>query len=258
MRVSVKVSDGCGSDSQEYTQSFNPPISNTRFTGPSCVRPGSATYVATSGGQLTSVQSVKIGGQPVTYHFNGRNEIDFYAPNSLGYHSLNVRAIDDCGASRTMYFSFRTSYSCSGSPTCSWCSSVLTEEEEHVFKIASSIGVTESEWKRYDIPAIITKLNRAIDTQEISVNGSFNRFDETSAIYPNPAKDRAKLEFSEGITTVRIFNAVGELLTAVSVNTENSSSLNLELNNYSSGTYFVQFVRFDGQKIIKRLVVLKE
>ncbi|MBQ8957899.1 MAG: exo-alpha-sialidase [Bacteroidales bacterium] len=70
-------------------------------------------------------------------------------------------------------------------------------------------------------------------------------------IYPNPASSYVTIE-TEGMQTLRIYNALGQLVKSVSVN--GVSEIRLDVSEWASGTYFVEAVDVNGERKEGRFV----
>lgn len=81
-------------------------------------------------------------------------------------------------------------------------------------------------------------------------NPSFNNSGFTS--FPNPVKDVLNLSYTSPITSVRVFNVLGQEVLAKGSNTSHSQ---IDLSNLSKGTYLVKIVA-DNQ--IKTIKIIKE
>ena len=88
----------------------------------------------------------------------------------------------------------------------------------------------------------------ATDTTSVSVG-------ETSlanvSLYPNPAKDRVRIQSSQTIQSMALYGIKGEMLESRPVNTK---EMELPLEGYSKGVYFIRLLTDDGV-ITKKLVV---
>ena len=69
----------------------------------------------------------------------------------------------------------------------------------------------------------------------------------TINLYPNPAKDKIRIEGLEGRKEIRIYDAVGLLIKALDVDGENE----IDINDLAAGFYFL---RIDGHttKFVKQ------
>lgn len=88
----------------------------------------------------------------------------------------------------------------------------------------------------------------ATDTTSVSVG-------ETSlanvSLYPNPAKDRVRIQSRQTIQSMALYGIKGEMLESRPVNTK---EMELPLEGYSKGVYFIRLLTDDGV-ITKKLVV---
>lgn len=71
-------------------------------------------------------------------------------------------------------------------------------------------------------------------------------------MFPNPARDQLKLENLSGICNISISTLFGQL---VHSEIPNSNSSILDLGNFSSGIYIVQFKTKDGDSYNNKLII---
>nr|MCR5013802.1 T9SS type A sorting domain-containing protein [Bacteroidales bacterium] len=76
-------------------------------------------------------------------------------------------------------------------------------------------------------------------------------FDGAVSLFPNPAKDKVQI-LGNGIQTVKVYNAMGQLLHAEDC--ANAEQVTLNLGSYSAGVYTVSVVTANGQTINKKMV----
>lgn len=81
-------------------------------------------------------------------------------------------------------------------------------------------------------------------------NGGFDNSKFT--FYPNPVKDALNLSYNQNITSISIFNILGQ---NVYENTINSNSAKVDMSGFASGSYIVKIISEDQTKAIK---VIKE
>ena len=77
--------------------------------------------------------------------------------------------------------------------------------------------------------------------------------DETSVsveIYPNPASDKFMIE-CEGITTIEIFNVVGQSMGMINVN---SSAISVDSSDWTNGVYSVRITTENSGIIVKQII----
>lgn len=74
------------------------------------------------------------------------------------------------------------------------------------------------------------------------------------AIYPNPATEEIKIT-GENITTIKVYNIVGQLINETNVN--NSCLTKINISSFDAGTYIVRIATLDGNVISKRIIVVK-
>ena len=89
----------------------------------------------------------------------------------------------------------------------------------------------------------------------ISIDGELLTVTELSSkakIYPNPANDQVRIESAKGIESVMVYNMMGVLVETIPAN---SMMLNVNLSQYSNGTYFFNIRQSDGTVSNQRVVV---
>ena len=89
----------------------------------------------------------------------------------------------------------------------------------------------------------------------ISIDGELLTVTELSSkakIYPNPANDQVRIESAKGIESVMVYNMMGVLVETIPAN---SMMLNVNLSQYSEGTYFFNIRQSDGTVSNQRVVV---
>ena len=89
----------------------------------------------------------------------------------------------------------------------------------------------------------------------ISIDGELLTVTELSSkakIYPNPANDQVRIESAKGIESVMVYNMMGVLVETIPAN---SMMLNVNLSQYSEGTYFFNIRQSDGTVSNHRVVV---
>ena len=89
----------------------------------------------------------------------------------------------------------------------------------------------------------------------ISIDGELLTVTELSSkakIYPNPANDQVRIESAKGIESVMVYNMMGVLVETIPAN---SMMLNVNLSQYSEGTYFFNIRQSDGSVSNQRVVV---
>ena len=82
---------------------------------------------------------------------------------------------------------------------------------------------------------------------------SINEFDTANfRVYPNPVKDIMKLSYTQNITTVSVFNMLGQEVIAMTVNATEGQ---LDMSNLASGAYLVKVA---SENQIKTVKVIKQ
>ncbi len=81
---------------------------------------------------------------------------------------------------------------------------------------------------------------------------SISEISSTAKVYPNPANDQVRIESAKGIESVMVYNMMGVLVETIPAN---SMMLNVNLSQYSEGTYFFNIRQSDGTVSNQRVVV---
>jgi hypothetical protein len=89
----------------------------------------------------------------------------------------------------------------------------------------------------------------------VTVDGELLNISEissTAKVYPNPANNQVRIESANGIESVMVYNMMGVLVETIRAN---SMILNVNLSQYSEGTYFFNIRQSDGTVSNQRVVV---
>ncbi len=89
----------------------------------------------------------------------------------------------------------------------------------------------------------------------VSVDGELLKVTElssTAKIYPNPANNQVRIESAKGIESVMVYNMMGVLVETIPAD---GMMVNVNLSQYSEGTYFFNIRQSDGTIINQRVVV---
>ena len=89
----------------------------------------------------------------------------------------------------------------------------------------------------------------------VTVDGELLNISEissTAKVYPNPANNQVRIESANGIESVMVYNMMGVLVETIPAN---SMILNVNLSQYSEGTYFFNIRQSDGTVCNQRVVV---
>ena len=89
----------------------------------------------------------------------------------------------------------------------------------------------------------------------VTVDGellSISEISLTAKVYPNPANDQVRIESAKGIESVMVYNMMGVLVETIPAN---GMMLNVNLIQYSNGTYFFNIRQSDGTVSNQRVVV---
>ena len=93
---------------------------------------------------------------------------------------------------------------------------------------------------------------------DITYNGNLTSFStlksNSFSIYPNPSNDIINISLSKDeIKEIIIFNVYGEKITQKNLIVE--SNLNVDLSDYSNGTYFIVAINNDLSKTVKKFIL---
>ena len=99
--------------------------------------------------------------------------------------------------------------------------------------------VTVCQYGQSDPSESVQAIQTGIDGSNISVE-----------IYPNPASDKFMIE-CEGMTTIEIFNVVGQSMGMIDVN---SNAISVESSTWTSGVYNVRITTENAGTIVKQII----
>lgn len=92
-----------------------------------------------------------------------------------------------------------------------------------------------------------------VDDIALDVTLGTQQFDASKlSVFPNPVKNALNLSYNQNISSVEIYNLLGQQMTAEKVN---ANQKQIDMSNYASGTYLVKVFAGDMVKTIK---VVKE
>lgn len=74
------------------------------------------------------------------------------------------------------------------------------------------------------------------------------------SVYPNPTNGRFMVEASENISAITVFNSNGRCV--FNKTSQNSRSINLELDSLQQGTYFIKILTISGKEGDQKVVIL--
>ena len=127
----------------------------------------------------------------------------------------------------------------------------LNEGEEFHFLIAATVVVGRSVVET----AVKVESNGGEVVYYVTVDGellSISEISSTAKVYPNPANSQVRIESAKGIESVMVYNMMGALVETIPAN---SMMLNVNLSQYSNGTYFFNIRQSDGTVSNQRVVV---
>ena len=128
---------------------------------------------------------------------------------------------------------------------------VIEEGEEFHFNISPNAAVGRSVAET----AVKVESNDGEVVYYVTVDGellSISEISSTAKVYPNPANDQVRIESAKGIESVMVYNMMGVLVETIPAN---SMMLNVNLSQYSDGTYFFNSRQSDGTVSNQRVVV---
>ena len=128
---------------------------------------------------------------------------------------------------------------------------VIEEGEEFHFNISPNAAVGRSVAET----AVKVESNDGEVVYYVTVDGellSISEISSTAKVYPNPANDQVRIESAKGIESVMVYNMMGVLVETIPAN---SMMLNVNLSQYSEGTYFFNIRQSDGTVSNQRVVV---
>ena len=127
----------------------------------------------------------------------------------------------------------------------------IEEGEEFHFNISPNAAIGRSVAET----AIKVESNGGEVVYYVTVDGellSISEISSTAKVYPNPANDQVCIESANGIESVMVYNMMGVLVETIPAN---SMMLNVNLSQYSEGTYFFNIRQSDGTVSNQRVVV---
>ena len=128
---------------------------------------------------------------------------------------------------------------------------VIEEGEEFHFNISPNAAVGRSVAET----AVKVESSDGEVVYYVTVDGellSISEISSTAKVYPNPANDQVRIESAKGIESVMVYNMMGVLVETIPAN---SMMLNVNLSQYSEGTYFFNIRQSDGTVSNQRVVV---
>ena len=128
---------------------------------------------------------------------------------------------------------------------------VLGYGENFSFTIAPVAPVTKSVAQT----KVVLTSDGGVIEYTVSIDGELLTITELASkakVYPNPANDQVRIESSKGIESVMVYNMMGVLVEIIHAN---SMMLNVNLSQYSNGTYFFNIRQSDGTVSNQRVVV---
>jgi hypothetical protein len=75
------------------------------------------------------------------------------------------------------------------------------------------------------------------------------------SVYPNPATTSVRIDFTQEVTEIKVYNSLGSVV--VSQNVKSERSLTLNTTNYAAGAYSVKFTTASGETFSRKFVVTK-
>ena len=127
----------------------------------------------------------------------------------------------------------------------------INEAEEFHFSIIPNLPVTRSVAEttvKVESDGGEVVFNVTVDGELLTVT----ELSSTAKVYPNPANGQVHIESAKGIESVMVYNMMGVLVETIPAN---SMILNVNLSQYSEGTYFFNIRQSDGTVSNQRVVV---
>jgi hypothetical protein len=127
----------------------------------------------------------------------------------------------------------------------------INEAEEFHFSIIPNLPVTRSVAEttvKVESDGGEVVFNVTVDGELLSIS----EVASTTKIYPNPANASVSVVAENDIESVKVYNMMGVLVETISAN---SMILNVNLSQYSEGTYFFNIRQSDGTVSNQRVVV---
>jgi M6 family metalloprotease-like protein len=137
------------------------------------------------------------------------------------------------------YVIYRNNDSIASVTSASYQDSNLINGNNYCYKIKAVEGNCESELSQEDCQTYIGLID--ITTQDLK-------------FYPNPAKDYLMIE-GEKIEKIEVNNINGQLVESIIAKGEKAIKINT--SNYNAGTYNVNIILSNGNKIAKKAVIIK-
>ena len=185
-----------------------------------------------------------IPGSPYVELTVNEPEVDVYVSNGnfASHAPIEITAITEANPTGDEYLEIEPATA---------LPATIEEGEEFHFHIAANAVVGRSVAET----AVKVESNGGEVVYYVTVDGELLSISEISAmatVYPNPANDQVRIESAKGIESVMVYNMMGVLVETIPVN---SMMLNVNLSQYSEGTYFFNIRQSDGTVSNQRVVV---
>ena len=137
---------------------------------------------------------------------------------------------------------------------------ITTNELPYTLNFGENFAITlepNTENLNRSVASTIVRVESNAGTVEflVEIDGellSVSEISSTAKVYPNPANDQVRIESAKGIESVMVYNMMGVLVETIPAN---SLMLNVNLSQYSEGTYFFNIRQNDGTVSNQRVVV---
>ena len=137
---------------------------------------------------------------------------------------------------------------------------ITTNELPYTLNFGENFAITlepNTENLNRSVASTIVRVESNAGTVEflVEIDGellSVSEISSTAKVYPNPANDQVRIESAKGIESVMVYNMMGVLVETIPAN---SLMLNVNLSQYSEGTYFFNIRQSDGTVSNQRVVV---
>ena len=185
-----------------------------------------------------------IPGSPYVELTVNEPEVDVYVSNGnfASHAPIEITAITEANPTGDEYLEIEPATA---------LPATIEEGEEFHFHIAANAVVGRSVAET----AVKVESNGGEVVYYVTVDGELLSISEISAmakVYPNPANSQVRIESAKGIESVMVYNMMGVLVETIPAN---SMILNVNLSQYSEGTYFFNIRQSDGTVSNQRVVV---
>ncbi len=128
---------------------------------------------------------------------------------------------------------------------------LLAEGEDFHFLMASNVPVGRSVAETF----VTVESNGGDVVFNVTIDGELltvTELSKTAKIYPNPTNNNVRVEASNSIESVKVYNMMGALVETIPAN---GMIVDVNLSNFSNGVYFFNIRQSDGTVSNQRVVV---